>query len=324
MKLSVASLISLATLALSVPNPLPGGANVEVRDPAIMYNADSKKYFVFSTGSGIKIFTAGSSLKGPWTQHGAVLSNCTDQQCGGGTWAPDVHFVNGRYVLYYSISQVSSQNSSIGVATSPSMEAGTWNDLGRVISSKGGDAYNAIDGNLIQSNGLKFAFGSYNQGIFQLPLSDIHTLAADPPGTHLAGANGQPTEGGFTYKPQNSSYFFQFFSHGVTLFNPNQTDPIPAGQEYKVLVGRSKSVSGPFLDKAGHKLTEALKPAAGSLVLGSHDNVYAPGGQSLYRDPVSGRDVIVYHYVPRDALGGPARLGINFVDFSSGWPVLVD
>lgn len=98
----------------------------------------------------------------------------------------------------------------------------------------------------------------------------------------------------------------------------------PPGKEYKVLVGRSENVSGPYVDKDGHKLTEVLDPPAGSLVLGSHDNIYAPGGQSVYHDPVSDRDIMAYHYVPNNSFGGPSYLGINFLDFSSGWPVVVD
>ena len=94
-----------------------------------------------------------------------------------------------------------------------------------------------------------------------------------------------------------------------------------AGKEYKVRVGRSESSSGPFVDKDGRPLTE--KEGTGSIVLGSHDNVYAPGGQSIFHDPVSNRDVIVYHYIPNDKFGGPSYLGINYLDFSSGWPVVV-
>ena len=98
----------------------------------------------------------------------------------------------------------------------------------------------------------------------------------------------------------------------------------PAGKEYKVLVGRGKSPRGPFFDKEGRDVS--MDSEAGTLVLGSHDNnaVYAPGGQSIYRDPVSGRDIIVYHYMPGNAIGGPSYLGINYLDFSSGWPVLVN
>lgn len=76
---------------------------------------------------------------------GKVLPNCSiiDNPGRCELWAPDVNFVNGSYALYYSVSSLGSQNSAIGVATSPSMEPGTWTDLGQVISSKSGDLYNA-------------------------------------------------------------------------------------------------------------------------------------------------------------------------------------
>ena len=48
-------------------------------------------------------------------------------------------------------------------------------------------------------------------------------------------------------------------------------------------------------------------------------------GQSVFHDPISNRDVMVYHYVPNDApIGGPSYLGINYLDFSSGWPVVLN
>lgn len=54
-----------------------------------------------------------------------------------------MNFINGSYALYYSVSTIGSQNSAIGVATSPSMEPGTWTDQGKVIGSAPGDVYNA-------------------------------------------------------------------------------------------------------------------------------------------------------------------------------------
>lgn len=54
------------------------------------------------------------------------------------------------------------------------------------------------------------------------------------------------------------------------------------------------------------------------------ENLSSSLGQSVYLDPVSGRDIMVYHYVPLDAVGGNSYLGINYLDFSSGWPVVVD
>ncbi|KAI0032151.1 glycoside hydrolase family 43 protein [Vararia minispora EC-137] len=309
------------------PNPIPGSSNVIVRDPAIWYNSASGacKYFVFSTGGGIQIFTS-TALTGPWSNVGFVLPGCSSVNNPGkcDLWAPDVNYYNGRYVLYYSASALGTQNSVIGVATSPSMEPGTWTDHGAVVTSVPGDVYNAIDPNLIDWNGLKLSFGSYWNGIYQIGLwPDVWNPASSTPGTHLACANGRACEGGFTYKPPSSPYYFFFFSAGITPLQGATSRPPPGG-EYKVLVGRGSGGMGPFYGQLGNDLTLDLNPPTGSLVLPSHDNIYAPGGQSIFFDPVSQRDVMVYHYVPNNAFGGPSYLGINYLDFSSGWPVVVN
>ncbi|KZV66224.1 glycoside hydrolase family 43 protein [Peniophora sp. CONT] len=324
------SLFVLSVLA--TPNPINGSSNIVVRDPAIWYNSDAKascccsKYYVFSTGGNITTFTS-SSLTGPWSNVGAALPNCSTINLGTDCtlWAPDVNFQNGQYVMYFASSSVGSQNSAIGVATSASMDPGSWADHGEVISSKTGDAYNAIDANLIDANGLKLSFGSYNDGLFQISLSDVQTPSSSLPGNHVAGSGKRPAEGGFAYKPSGSNFYYFFFSYGVTPLEGATSRPAN-GTEYRVLVGRSNSVSGPFTDKDGKDLTENVTdPPTGTVVLASHDNVYAPGGQSVFRDPVSGRDVMVYHYVKNDApVGGPSYLGINYLDFSSGWPVVVN
>ncbi|KAM5542655.1 hypothetical protein V8D89_003616 [Ganoderma adspersum] len=330
MKFLLATLFSLATFVLStsVPNPIPGTGNVVLRDPSIRYNSKLKKYFVFSSDEGLKIFTS-PHLKGPWTRTGSVLpGKCSKINLPGRClgWSPDINYVNGRYVLYYAVSVVSSPNSSIGLATSPSMEEGTWTDHGEVFHSRKGDIFNAIGPNLIEvDGGLKLTFGSWNQGIFQVPLTNISKLAKAAPGTHLAGANLEPNEAGFMYKPKNSAYYYLFFSNGFTpLIGANSSHPRPApGKEYKILVGRSKSVTGPFTDKHNNLLTKASSPPIGVHVLGSHDNIYAPGSESVYLDPVSGRDILLYHYVRNDTYGGSSYLGINYLDFKSGWPVVV-
>jgi arabinan endo-1,5-alpha-L-arabinosidase len=81
----------------------------------------------------------------PWTSVGQVLPNCSKIKLAGNCdlWAPDVSYADGRYVLYNSVSSIGSHNSAIGVATSPSMEPGSWTDLGEVIGSAPGAVYNA-------------------------------------------------------------------------------------------------------------------------------------------------------------------------------------
>lgn len=84
-----------------------------------------------------------------------------------------------------------------------------------------------------------------------------------------------------------------------------------------MFVGRSKSAHGPFLDKYG----KDLRSTGGTLVLASHGNVYAPGGQAIFTDSKSGKDIFVYHYIP---VNSPvpysdtyASLGLNAIDWSS-------
>ncbi|KAG7085955.1 hypothetical protein E1B28_003483 [Marasmius oreades] len=320
------SLLTVASFVSAVPNPLPGSENIVVRDPTIWYNPTPRKYFVFSTGEGIRIFTS-PSLTGSWTRVGTVMPNCSIINHPGNCelWAPSISFTLGKYVLYYAVSTIGSQDSAIGVATSPSMEPGTWTDLGAVVTSKPGDVFNAIDPDLIDYNGLKLSFGSYWNGIYQIGIwPDVNNPASPTPGTHLAGGNGRPAEGGTTFKPEDSPYWFHFFSDGVTPLAGSTSRP-PPGEEYKVRVGRGTGGMGPFVGQLGFALTETRDPPTGSLVLGSHDNIYAPGGQSIFKDPVSGRYVMAYHYVRNnDTVGGQSYLGINFLDFSSGWPVVVD
>lgn len=110
-----------------------------------MQRASDSKYFKFNTGTGIEIATS-SSLSGPWTLQGYVLPNGSSINNAGrkDPWAPDVHLVGDEYFLYYAVSTFGSQVSAIGLATSGSMEPGTWADRGSVgVSSKKGGAYNA-------------------------------------------------------------------------------------------------------------------------------------------------------------------------------------
>ena len=60
---------------------------------------------------------------------------------------------------------------------------------------------------------------------------------------------------------------------------------------YKIIVGRSTSVSGPFLDQSG----KDMKTGGGTTIMGSSGNVYAPGGQGVVT-AADGTDILYYHY----------------------------
>jgi len=226
--------------------------------------------------------------------------------------------VGDTYYLYYAASSFGSQNSAIGVATSKDLES--WNDLGSTgITSQPGKNYNSIDPALYW-DGSKFVvtYGSFWGDIFSInmenpPVRTVGGAAATNVAFKPEGAHAQ--EG--SYIAKNGDYHYLFFSVGQCC---NFAAKRPAqGQEYSIQVCRSKSATGGFVDKNGQQCTEG----GGTTVLESHDWVYAPGGQGVYYDPEHG-PVLYYHYV--DVRIGfddsQKKLGINKIDFSSGWPVV--
>lgn len=117
---------------LAYSNPLScSGTCTNAHDPSLIKRTSDGTYFRFSTGGGIAIHTA-SSIQGPWVYKGQVLPNGANVANSGKTdlWAPDVSLVGSTYYLYYTASSFGTQNSVIGLATSSTMDVGSWSDKG--------------------------------------------------------------------------------------------------------------------------------------------------------------------------------------------------
>ncbi|KIK52155.1 glycoside hydrolase family 43 protein [Collybiopsis luxurians FD-317 M1] len=332
--LQFSALSVLSTTIAATPNPIAGSNNLTVRDPAIWYNPELQKYIVLSTSDKINISTSisltGSAvsslnlsfLRIPWTTIGPALPNSSKINITGHLEAPDVKFVNGLYTMYYSVSTAGSQKSAIGVATSPTMSSGNWTDLGEVISSAPGYHFNAIGPDLFNDNGsLRLSFGSCWDGMYQIGIGPGLKNHTSLPGTKIAGHRNRSAEGPVVYKPSDQPYYYCFFTDGKT---PLIGEPRPPVDEvYKIIMGHGKDVQGPFYDKLGNDLTK--NTTVGTILLASHGDVFAPGAPSIISDPNSGRDVMAYRFINKsDPPHGPSYLGINYLDFSSGWPVVVD
>ncbi|KAJ7475441.1 glycoside hydrolase family 43 protein [Mycena galericulata] len=317
--------LTLATaVASSFPDPLPlKGPFFFVHDPSLVQRQDGK-YFLFTTHDKAGIITA-THLDGPWEEVGSILPNDSTIQLPGrdDIWAPDVSFHNDQYYAYYAVSTFGSQDSAIGLAISKTMEPGSWVDHGLVFNSTTGDEFNAIDPNLaIDEHGKPvLSFGSFWDDIFQLSLTpNLTAVNSHPVGVSFNSTSPNPEEGSFVWK--HDSFYYLFISSGLCCGFVADDLP-PPGNEYKVFVGRSKSAHGPFLDKN----EVDMRNTGGTLVLGSHGNVYAPGGQVIFTDQKTNKDVFVYHYVP--AIDSPSpyndsfsSLGLNGIDWSTGWPIL--
>lgn len=223
--------------------------------------------------------------------------------------------VGSTYYLYYSVSTFGSQASAIGYATSTDLES--WTDHGSTgISSSSGKAYNAIDPCLaIDGSSYYMSFGSFWNDIYEVAMSSPSKPSGSSFQIAYNATGSHSEEGSFLY--QYGSYWYLFFSSGQCC--GYDTSKPAAGEEYKIMVCRGTSVTGPFTDKNGVACTSS----GGTLVLASHGNVYGPGGQGVYTDPSLG-PVLYYHYVyiPNGYSDGAKLFGVNTIDFSSGWPVV--
>ena len=123
-----AGLLSFAAQVLAYSNPLKcTGVCGDGHDPSIIRRASDGTYFRLSTGAGGRIYTA-PAMTGPWVYKCDMLPSGSSIDSSGKNdlWAPDVSLVGSTYYVYYSVSQFGTQESTIGLATSDTMNCGTW------------------------------------------------------------------------------------------------------------------------------------------------------------------------------------------------------
>ncbi|KAG6611155.1 Arabinan endo-1,5-alpha-L-arabinosidase A precursor [Phytophthora cinnamomi] len=179
-------------------------------------------------------------------------------------WAPDVRKVGNWYYLYYSVSTFGTQDSAIGLARSRTMDVGTWVDRGTIgVVSNSNKPYNAIDPSFIEVNGAYYlSFGSYWQGLYQAPMRDPPVMPCSSP--YQIGFTGD-------YQVLEAAYIFYYSNYY-------------SGKEYSILVCRSPSPTGGFVDQSG----QDYRSGGESVVRASEGYFYAPGGQGIYDDPTYG------------------------------------
>ncbi|MGB3440598.1 MAG: arabinan endo-1,5-alpha-L-arabinosidase [Actinophytocola sp.] len=297
--------------AAAAEYPYPGAVtgDVAVHDPAMVKAADGT-YFLFSTGNGIEIRT--STDRTAFRRAGAAFPNGASwaHSFTGGSdnlWAPDISFHNGRYYLYYSASTFGSRNSAIFLATSTTAQPGSWTNQGVVVQTSNSSDHNAIDPNLVvdQSGAWWLTYGSFWTGIKMVRINSSTGKPADS--TRYSLAQRPSSAGGAIEAPYiiyRSGYYYLFVSFDYCCRGTSST--------YRVMVGRSTSITGPYTDRGGVRLTSG----GGTEVLATHGSIYGPGHAALLPD--SDGWLMAYHYYTSSG----SRLGVNLVGWSGGWPAL--
>ncbi len=323
------ALLLLALLLLLTLSPARAmETDMSARDPSTVVKSGGT-YWVYGTGRGIPQFS--STDRRHWTFQGPVFSNApawvadaVPANMHNNAWAPDIHFFQGRWHLYYAYSSFGSKVSGIGVATNDSLDPKSWTDQGLVVRTGKDTNYNAIDPCIFLDGTGKpwLSFGSYFSG--------IKLIAIDP-------ATGKSAVGDATvydiatrpHTPPNAIEASCVYYHAgyYTLFVA--WDGCCAGPKstYNIRMGRSRSVTGPYLDKAGKDMEEG----GGTLFLGSVgdngsgrpiDDEVGPGHAGILED--GGDTYVSYHEEWARDRGGKTTLNLSKLAWdTNGWPRLV-
>lgn len=240
-------------------------------------------------------------------------------------WSPDISFFGGRYHVYYSVTVPGSNRVFVGHASNTVLDGSLpWQDHGEVYKSTATSAFAADGADVLvftTSTGAaraKLTFGGFFGGVYQLPL----TLSTGKPNTtvaptRLAARSDEryhALEGGHLFK--RGAYYYLLLNWdyccgprpkennlGWTRVYPPYTQSTPTRladlPAYRLVVGRSTSPAGPFVDRNGVRLLNG----GGTVVLTSYDNLVGPGGASVVEH--DGRHLLIVHrYTSRQLDGG--------------------
>jgi arabinan endo-1,5-alpha-L-arabinosidase len=303
MKLNIK--IMRATALLSVC--LTGTAIAQVgkpfiHDPSTIMECEGK-YYTFGTGGGGLISDDG------WTWNGGAV------RPGGGA-APDVVKIGDRYLVAYGATGGGlggGHNGRILTMWNKTLDPKSpdfkFSDAVVVTSSDGIEDNDAIDPGLLldpTDGRLWLSYGTYF-GFIRLVELDPKTggrvegnkpinIAIDCEATDLIYRDG---------------WYYLLGTHGTCCDGANST--------YNIVVGRSRKVTGPYLDNVGRDMLKG----GGKMVIAAGGRVAGPGhfGRIIQGD---GIEKMSCHYEADLDQSGLSVLGIRPLLWKNGWPVAGD
>lgn len=333
--LSLMAVVLCGTTAMAQGTERPATWQTDtvfVHDPVMAL--EDGVYHLFATGHGIGHMT--STDRETWTVYRdgvmATIPAWTHDSVPGfetHCWAPDVIRYRDRWWLAYSCSTFGRNTSAIGLLTNSSLsnDAG-WKDEGCIVSSKEGrDNWNAIDPNfVIDEQGQPWlTFGSFWDGIQLVRLdSTLHiakgerpvTIARRYPVGHTPAEKNPTSE----YAGPNAIEAPFIFRHGGWYYLFVSQDYCCRGMEstYRVAVGRSRNVSGPYLDQEGIDMAQG----GGTVILqGDKRDYEAAGHCAVYHFPASG-DLFICHAYSVAQKGASVLLQRRVTWDDQDWPHL--
>ncbi|UFU07244.1 family 43 glycosylhydrolase [Ruania halotolerans] len=237
-------------------------------------------------------------------------------------WAPDIRYVDGQYVMYYTatdtVADPGQWNYAIGAATAPTPH-GPWTATDEAVVDPrpdgNGGYFNTIDPALLtDDDGRRYLyFGGYHGGIWVAEVDETGLRAVGDP---VQVTVADRYEGAFVVK--RDGYYY------LTASSANCCAGPVTG--YSVYAGRSNTPWGPFVDHEGVSMADSR--VGGTQVLAQNGNSVIGVGHHAFFSDTTGQDWILYHGIERDDAWLDAPGGINerptFIDrldWIDGWPL---
>jgi len=281
----------------------------EVADPSIVKGDDGCLY-AFATngivlksedGCNFEVVTTNLFDKKPdWSKD--IYPNESTNLFG--MWAPDVIKIQDTWIYYYSLSAWG-KCCGVGYATSDNV-AGPYEDQGKLFDLNEIGIQNCIDPQVIidDDGRVYMAVGSF-RGLYLLELTedgmDLYNGVQYQNENKVLIAGRAGSWDGATYEGsyiiKEGDYYYYFGSAGTCCDKESSS--------YRVYVGKSDNIAGPYVDSQGRKLTASGSGKTyGELVVwastSSEKKVAGPGHNSIYKDD-KGELWIYYHsYCEKD------------------------
>lgn len=311
-----AGVLALVLVGSAAGQVLDTGGTVPAADPTLFFAEGN--YYVFSTGLGLPLFRSADLVT--WTSQGRVFDTLPDWAQAAvpnprqSVWAPDVVRIGDEYRVYWSTSTIGSRRSVIGLVVNRTLDPASpeyrWVDRGKIIETMPDDDWNAIDPQCFvdQQGRAWLVMGSYWSGI-KLRRLDLRTGRLSSEDTELRPlarrTNPTALEGAYLIRRKDHYYLFVSFGRCNRGIH----------NDYDIRVGRSREVTGPYVDDRGQPMLES----GGTLVLTSHGTVRGPGHGSVLQQ--GGRTYLAHHYFNPEK-GGQRTLQVRPVFWDEhGWPM---
>ncbi|MBR2228928.1 MAG: family 43 glycosylhydrolase [Prevotella sp.] len=319
-----------------------------VHDPVMAY--EDSTWYIFATGMGIQQMT--SRDRQTWTVKGAPLMSVIPQWTQDSVpgfrhhvWAPDVIKWHDRWWLAYSCSTFGRNGSAIGLLSTRSLASGLWDDMGCIVTSREGrDNWNAIDPNFIidDQDNPWLVWGSFWDGIQLVRLdttmhvgkeSGVRSQESVKPRTiarrfNLSAPDGKKALSINPNPPKNPTSDFAgpnaieapfIFKHDGWYYLFVSWDYCCQGSKsnYRVAVGRSRSVEGPYLDPDGID----MRDGGGMIFLEGDKKAFeATGHCAAYT--FDGQDIFICHGYSIAHQGASILIQRPISWTPDSWPIL--